>query len=159
MRGTANVLQSVVRDLRQHQPLVDLLPNGDRNAIYQSFVMDNRGFPVEVTVSPVFEGSTPHRGILQRDYRVQVTVKATGSWRQEMDATSGTNSTLWLHEILTEVANRLDRAPGIEETAQGGEGSPQPRLMEDGRLGMIGDWLVAGWYDDPPPPGRTYDSR
>lgn len=146
MRGTADVLKSVIQDLRGHQPLVDLLP--ERQAIYQAIVSESRGYPIEVTVSPVFEGSTPHRGITQRNYRIQVTVKSTYGWREQQDNTVGTDGHLAMYEILDTVGERLDRAPGIPETAQGGAGGPDPIEMEDGRLAVIGDWRVAGWYAD-----------
>jgi hypothetical protein len=148
-RGASDVLWSVVIDLRGYQPLVDRLP--ERQAIYQSYVADNYGYPIEVTISPVFDGSTPHRGVIERSYRVQVTVKATYSWREEIDRQPGTDSTLALLEILDRVGDRLDRAPGIRETALGGEGSPDPMFMDDGRLAVVGDWRLGGWYDDPSP--------
>ena len=145
-RGVADVLRSVVIDLRSHRPLVDQLPHPA--AIYQAQVTESRDFPVEVTISPVYEGSSPHRGMTERNYRVQATVKATYGWREARDSEVGSDSLLAMYEILDEVANRLDRAPGIPETSQGGEGGPNPMEMDDGRLAVIGDWRLSGWYAD-----------
>lgn len=146
-RGTADVLRSVVIDLRGHPPLVDLLDHP--GAIYQSWIADEQGFPAEVTVTPITAGSAPHRGVVEREYRVQITVKVTQTWRDEQDARHGTTATTEMWRILDRVADRLDRAPGIHETALGGEGGPAPHQMDDGRLAAIGDWRLAGWYNEP----------
>lgn len=149
MRGTPDILLDTVRVLRDHAPLVAMLPS--RSAIYPARVTADHGHDVEVTVSPVFEGSTPHRGVMEREYRIQVTVKATYGWREARDSDPGTAGGMSaMQEILMHVADRMDRLRGFRsgEVPLGSEGGPEPIEMDDGRLAVIGDWRVRGWYID-----------
>lgn len=144
-RGTVDVLDDIIADLRDYQALVDLL-DGDDEAIYHGWPAESRNHPVAATVTVVYDGSTPHRGVTQRDYRVQVTVKGTYRWREQRDA-EGVGGLPRLLEILDRVADRLDTADGIREVAQGGERGPFPQELEgDGnRLAVIGDWRLNGF--------------
>lgn len=147
MRGLHDVLESVEGDLRDYGPLVDLLPDG-RKAIYQGYPAESRDYAVEVTITPIPGGSTPHRGVQEREYRLQITVTAERAWLEQQSPVPGGLHVL--AEILSKVGDRLDKAVGIPETSRGGAGSGEPTNMEDGRLALIGDWRVVGFYDDDP---------
>lgn len=146
-RGSADVLMSVVGDLRNHQPLIDLLPS--RRAVYAGHPTDDYGFPISVTITPIYEGSVPHRGVIQRDYRVQVTVVSTYEWREQREPNPG--ALFSMNRILDRVGDRLDRAPGFEEIAQESVGGVTPQWVtgegeEGGRMMITLDWRLQGWY-------------
>lgn len=147
MRGFSDVLDDVEGDLRDYQPLVDLLP--ERKAIYQGYPAEDRDYPIELTITPIPAGSTPHNGLIEREYRLQITVTAERAWLEGQEPTPGGLNRMT--EIMSRVGERLDKAKGIQETARGGGGTVEPTNMEDGRLAFIGDWRVVGFYDDPGP--------
>lgn len=147
MRGTHNVLGDIRDDLRAYDPLVSLLPSPD--AIYEGHPADDRDFEASLTLSVASDVSTPHRGVIERTYRVQATVTVRRSWREWYDnRESEPSSQSQMGRMLNLVAERLDRAKPLPELPHGSEGGPQPRELDDGRLAMSEDWRVTGFYDD-----------
>lgn len=150
-RHAGDVTFDIVTDLRGYQPLVDRLP--ERQAIYEGHPTDNHGYPVSVTVTSIFDGSTPHRGVTGREFRTQITVVGTRGWRESQDAgpdnPGGRGGLAEMQAILGDVADRLDRQKGLStEIALGSEGGPAPQELDDGRLAISNDWRAAGWYVD-----------
>lgn len=147
MRGNHSVLESVVADLRAHEPLTTLLPEAD--AIYQSHPSDDRDYMASVTVTSIFEGSQRHRGALTRNYRIQVTVKTTREWREAYDSRDDQPAGITQQgKILSRVADVLDTTGTSDgpEIPTGGEGGPNPETMDGDRLAMISDWTLQGTY-------------
>ena len=143
MRGAADVMRDAVSDLRDHQPLVDLLPG--RQAIYDGHPAEDRGYAAEVAITTVSNTSTPHRGATTRTYRLQATIKTTREWREGHEpAQSGTAA---MAEIHGRIAERFDHASGLSaEGSRGGIGGPDPQRLDDGRLAITSDWIVFGAY-------------
>lgn len=144
MRGSVEVLEDLVRALRTDAALVRKLP--EAGAIYPGHPTEDRGYPVGVIVTPIFEGSQRHRGVLGRRYRVQVTVIATQPWREARDAEAGTDNLRAMRSIMDAVAAVLDEASGMPEWPEGAESGLAPQPVGDGRLSITNDWVVAGAY-------------
>lgn len=144
-RGLEDVLEDVVRDLRTYDPLLARLPEAE--AVYEGLPQEDRDYPVSVTITPIYDGSENYHGQSKRvDYRVQVTVTATDKWRREKDRESGTTAMSAQYAILDDVADRLDQARGSQELPLGSETGPTPQPMESGRVAVIGDWRIRGFY-------------
>lgn len=145
-RGLAETLHGIVGDLRNTSALVDLLT--ERQAIYAGHPADHRGYPVSVVVTPIYGGTTLHRGTTTRDARVQITVKATQAWREAREPNPGALAAMY--EIMDHVGVRLDRASGLSQIPLGGEGGPEPQPLDDGRLAVTSDWRLRGFVSDAP---------
>lgn len=148
-RAAPDILEDVLVDLRNHQPLVELLP--EAAAIYAGHPADDRNFKASVTLTAVSDASTPHRGVMERTVWIQATVTAREDWRSWYDSRDDEPSSVTqMGRILARVGDRLDRSKSTTggEIPLGGEGGPQPQELDDGRLAMSEDWRVAGWYID-----------
>lgn len=146
-RGAPDVIEAVRDDLRDYQPLVVLLPEPE--AIYEGFPADDRDYDASVTLTAMSENTTAHRGVTERRYRVQATVTANRRWREWFDNRPNQPSSIGqMTRILRRVGERLDRAAAVSpEISTGGDGGPTPFELDDGRLAVVEDWLLAGWYD------------
>lgn len=146
-RGTVDVLDDLIADLRSYQPLVDILP--DSEAIYHGHPTDDRGYGAEVTITVIYDGSENHRGVTERNYRFQVTVASTYAWREARDD-EGVGGLPRMMEIMDCVADRCDGMDGLKEVGLGGEGGPAPQKLEGpgNRLGLIADWRADGFERD-----------
>lgn len=148
-RGVEDVLESVIRDLRDHGPLVDQLPEAE--AVYQARPSDDPNYPVALVLMPIYEGGQPHRGAVTRSYRVQAAVTSTATWREQTDAEDGTTATTAMFGILDAAADVLDTSAGDGvEVPEGSEGGPTPQSVPaeqgGGRLRIQSDWILNGTY-------------
>lgn len=138
---TSKILIEVVSDLRDYSSLVDKLP--ERQAIYQAHPSDEPDYKVAVIITPIFDGSTPQRGVISKETRIQVTVKSTRQWREEKD-TSGLTGIGEMQDILRLVGDRLELAYPISGSTVplGGESGTTPQPSESGRLSITADWRI-----------------
>lgn len=148
-RHAGDIVLDIVTDFRGHQPLVDLLPGPQ--AIYVGHPDEDHGYPVSVTVTSIPSGSTPHRGVMERRYRIQLTVVSKRGWREEqdpdLDNPEGRGGLAAMQDILAAAGERLDRQQGLSpEIPLGSTGDRTPQELGEGRLAISHDWRAAGWY-------------
>lgn len=144
MRGLADVQRDLITELRANTELVGLLP--DEQAIYQGYRTREPDYGVSVTLTPVYDGSTRHRGATTRTYRLQLSIDASYGWRETKDSEAGTDGLLEMNKIFDAAAETLDDASGLQEYPEGAEGGPGIIEDDDGGLRIVEDWIVSGTY-------------
>lgn len=138
--GAHDALVDVVTDLRNHQPLVDLLESSD--AITEGWPRDEQEHPVVVRVQPVTETSS-HRGIeISRTFRFQFSVVATDSWLTNRSA-----PTYRMSEIMHEVSQRMDGGLSIDDVLPGETASGSWEDVSGDRRALIQDWQIESVQD------------
>lgn len=146
-RGLSDVLEDVVADLRTTSGVTDHLESPE--AIFEGHPAHGGDYPLEVAITPVFDGSSVHRGAVTRTYRVQVTVTTTKRWRDARAGEAGTTPTTAMLDVLSAVADRLEAGGGSPEAPLGAEGgvSPLPGSEPGGRMAISDDWRLRGTYE------------
>lgn len=141
-RGTADVLQEIITDLQNYQPLTRGLQSPE--AIFAAHPAAETNYSLAVIVTVISDTSTPRRSVYERNWRIQITAKASRPWleRHSQDAQ------VVLHRVLDAVGERLDRAHGIEEIPLGSETGGPPNPMNDNMLAISNDWRVRGFEYD-----------
>lgn len=137
--GTAEVLESIITDLRGYQPLTRGLSEPD--AIFAAHPAAETNYPLAVIVTVISDTSTPHRGAYTKTWRVQVTARGKRPWLEARDQ----DAQIILNRVLDAVGERLDRARGIDPIPLGGETGAPPEAMDDGSLALARDWRIRGF--------------
>ncbi|SFS63077.1 hypothetical protein [Halostagnicola kamekurae] len=135
--GMHDALRDTIVDLRAHDDLVALLE--DPTAIDEGWPKDVQDHPVVVRVQPITEASNSQRefSTIQRQFRLQVSVVMTDTWRSEQSA-----PTYRMAEIMATVADRLDIAVDAPELLPEGTDSSSWSEVTGDRLALMQDWLT-----------------
>lgn len=135
--GMHDALRDTITDLRDHDDLVDLLE--DSSVIEEGWPKDPQEDPVVVRVQPVTDTSSSQRefSTIERQFRLQVSVVATDSWRADQSAPTYRQA-----EIMAAVADRLDVAVDAPELLPGGTDSSSWEPVTGDRLALTQDWLT-----------------
>ena len=131
-------------DLRAHDPLLALLPGG-ADAIYEAHPAEDTDEPAAVILSVISDNSTPGRGVHEKTWRIQVTVKASRPWREAQSA-GGTRAMRRVMDTVGDVLGSRSPISGQNEIGEGSEGGSQAEAMEGGYLAIANDWRVTGFY-------------
>lgn len=141
MRGMADLMEGIMKDLRDHQPLQDWLP--EQQAVYEAWPNEADRYSVQVVLAAVYDGSTHRGSATRRTARVQTAVVATDRWRRDR-----TTPTTDMTEILDHCGDRLDVAcalPGVVPLGAGvGGGSTFEDVgeSEGARVALVADWRM-----------------
>jgi hypothetical protein len=152
--GLSETIHELIIALRHTEAVTEQL--SERQAIFPGHPEENRGYPVAVVATPIYDGSTPGRDVITRDTRVQITVVATRGWREDRAPSPGGLAAMY--NIVDEINAILETASGISKIPLGSEGGPAPQQMEDGRLAVPVDWRLRGFDPRDPDQGLEPDS-
>ena len=133
--GAHDALADVLVDLWDYDDLTTLLEDSD--AISAGWPKDEQSYPVVVRVQPITETSGQERAGVRRQFRMQVSVVATESWRSEQ-----VQPTYRMAEIMSAVADRLDKDLGPENLLPGNTASGSWQDVVGNRLALIQDWQI-----------------
>lgn len=153
LRGPDDVMLDIIRDLRGYSPLAAALEGtvsysesyGDD---YAGSDTTDRVFvgppgrpqehPIEVVVSPVYDGSTHLGAGVNRTYRVQVTIQASKKWQNAREW-----PILEMQQIQGHIADRMDRAATMpRHRPEGGESGTVLEPDDGERLMLTTDWRI-----------------
>jgi len=123
--GSGQLRDAILRDLRAHQPLVDVLDTSDLNGVdgaadpvqqvYSVQTIQDTDFPVGVAVGLMRGGGgASTSSSTSADFVVQATVTARLGWRQAVDKSPDYGlSESYMDDILSLVGERANVAFGV----------------------------------------------
>lgn len=140
------LLRKVVIDLREYQPLLDLLEHEDIadtvQQIYRRHTLQETDFPVGVSIGYLPSGGESMGSASSADHVIQASCVVTLDWRQEIDNEPGVISETRIEEILSAVGDRASVGFGCSNPQGFVGGSGMLEVEEGAQWQTVWRWGI-----------------